>query len=183
MIMWCSFRIGKTKEKSGTIPRSCTFLIMRISARGLHTTGVSTLLLPVDVIRLLNRRLDGSSMSALIHNLIGDGVPTIRPGCLRIRYQKAGLDLIRRDFRIEKEVWFRLGQMARAYGVSRCLLFVALLRAFSKRATEFRQGFVKTWRLIETFESTRCERIAHLDRRPGYPADAELRSRNLLHDA
>jgi len=102
-------------------------------------------------------------MNELIIKLTSYGVPTLRPGAMRVRYQNAGLTLIRRDFRVEKAVWFRLGQIARAHGVSRCLLFVALLRAFAEKRTEFRQKFTAVlWRLSEIFDFDRCERVARL---------------------
>jgi len=138
---------------------------MKIAARSLHTIGVSTLLIPARCIRMLDRALHGRTMNELLRQLTCIGVPTIRPAATRIRYQSKGGDLVRRDFRVSKAVWFRLGQMARALGVSRCLLFIVLLDAFSNNLSEFRQIAVGvTWRLLEIFDFARTERIAYLDR-------------------
>jgi hypothetical protein len=89
---------------------------------------------------------------------------------MRIRYQPDGLSLVRRDFRVDKAVWFRLGQMARTYGVSRCLLFVALLRAYAKKMSKFRQIVADgRWLLTEIFNPDRYRRITRLVRQATGP--------------
>jgi len=124
----------------------------------------STLLIPARCVRLFDQVMTRYTMNDLIIQLTSCGVPTeLRSGAMRVRYQDSGLGLIRRDFRVDKGVWFRLGQMARALGVSRCLLFVALLQAWARRATEFRQIWTdRVWRLVETFRVSRRERDASL---------------------
>jgi len=136
---------------------------MRIEAGSYHHTAISTLLIPENCVRMLERALLHASMDELIFKLTSVVVPTqLRPGGLRIRYQQNRLKLVRRDFRVDKAIWFRLGQMARALGVSRCLLFVTLLRAFSEKVSEFRQNFHPTYeRLIELFDCRSYRRIAY----------------------
>jgi len=103
-------------------------------------------------------------MNDLLTRLMNHGVPTaFKPGALRIRYQRTGLALIRRDFRIDKAIWFQFGQMARTQGISRCLLFVTLLRAYVGTVSEFRQRFNhRVSRLVETFLVNQYQRLTSL---------------------
>jgi len=146
---------------------------MRIVARSFIKTGASTLLIPARCSRLLNRFLRSNTMNDLLGILLSRGVPTnFRPGALRVRYQETGLELVRRDFRVDQAVWFRLGQLARSCGISRCFLFVLMLEAAARTTKEFRQKLTATrWLLKEIFDTRRYARIARLVRIRSTPAD------------
>jgi len=141
---------------------------MRATARSLIRTGPSTLLLPPRQAKALDRLLRGTTMNSLLKNLESRGVPTnLRRGALRIRYQGNRQGLVRRDFRVDAALWFHLGQMARMHGVSRCLLFTALLAEFLGKTSEFRQRVVgRFWRLMEMFDFSLYSRSSSLRRIP-----------------
>jgi len=130
------------------------YMRLQIVAQSFRHAETSTLLIPTQYRRLLARALGPSTMEDLLIRLTSAGVPTgVHPGALRIRYQQSGLKLFKYNFRVNKAVWFRLGQMARALGISRCLLFVALLRTFVEKMYEFPQQLKKVrWRLIEVLD-------------------------------
>ena len=146
---------------------------MQCCARSVLCRAPATLLIPERLVELLDRALDGSSLDEVISRFVTSGVvPTgFQPGALRIRYQLEGLSLVRRDFRIDKAIWFQLGQMARTYGVSRCLLFVALLETLDGEVTEFRQKVLAAkWLLTEILDAVRYERVTRwLHRTPRPP--------------
>ena len=103
----------------------------RVTNRG----GVSTLLIPAILTEKLDTRLQayGISLSAytrellltyraqLLHPDLG-----VHHSCRRL-YQLPGLNLIRRNFRPDPEVWVELGIFAAYMGVSRCYFFTYLL--------------------------------------------------------
>ena len=135
------------------------------SAHSFVLSAPSTLLLSPSEAKRLDKVLGDGHLGDLLAKLVSsDVVPTLfRPGALRIRYQPDGLGLVRRDFRVDKAIWFRLGQMARTYGVSRCLLFVALLRAYTETLSKFRQFAQQgRWLLTEIFTPSRYRRTTRL---------------------
>ena len=145
---------------------------MICSARSFHHSAPATLLLSPHDAKLLDRALGGGLVGDLLAKLVtGDVVPTgLQPGALRIRYQADGSSLLRRDFRVDKAVWFQLGQIARTYGVSRCLLFVTLLRAHVEKMPEFRRVVAGArWLLTEILHVARYRRITRLVRRETGP--------------
>ena len=139
---------------------------MLCSARSVFPSALATLLLSPRDARLLDRCLGGESLGDFLAKLVAsDVVPTgFRPGAMRIRYHPKGLGLVRRDFRVDKAVWFRLGQIARTQGASRCLVFVSLLRAYAEKAMEFPHVMAAAgrWLLTEIFRVGRYERLTRL---------------------
>jgi len=136
---------------------------MQIQAQSSIHTGVSTLLVSARHSSALDRLLRLMDINDLLNKLMSCGVPTNCPrGAMRIRYQVGGQGLVRRDFRVDQATWFRLGQIARTCGVSRCLLFVILLERFAKKVSEFRRKSDGIWRLTEIFDFRYYRRTATL---------------------
>ena len=147
---------------------------MLCSACSVFPSALATLLLSPRDARLLDRCLAGESVGAFLAKLVAsDVVPSgFPPGAMHIRYQRKGLGLVRRNFRVDKAVWFRLGQIARTQGASRCLVFVSLLRAYAMKAKEFQHiTAAGRWLLTEIFHVGLYKRITRLGARENEGSD------------
>ncbi len=101
----------------------------------------STLLIPRKDWGLFQRFLaDSGSRRLMLQSLISQFAPDIAAGRFevnskkaRTKYQEPGQDLIRFDFNPFLESWIQLGQLAAGMGISRCKLFILLLKAEYKK--------------------------------------------------
>ena len=96
---------------------------------------VSTLLVPAHLINQLNskRKEHGNRMTGYLRDLLKmyrtithSGMIPL-PKKMKTEFQEEGLDLKRVCFRPQNADWLELGQIALAFGKSRCWLFTFLL--------------------------------------------------------
>lgn len=102
-----------------------------------NSDGVSTLLVPAVINRLLNEQLRAQDCTLAIYlrklvqkyrgQLMTQSGRSTHARCKRL-YQSPGLKLQRRNFRPEIKVWAELGIFAAYMGISRCYLFVLLVQ-------------------------------------------------------
>ena len=96
----------------------------------------STLLIPAAIMPLLNEvmcsRCLPNILNLLLHKYRGVNFCKLLPVSDKVKtlYQAPEQDLQRVDFRPQNRSWLELGQLARAYGISRCLLFVYLFMLY-----------------------------------------------------
>ena len=110
------------------------FLIDSLNERN---QTVSTLLIPKNLMPsfvFLVKSHGSGNISVYLHNLLfmyrtlthSGMIPF--PISVKTEYQEEGLDLCRVGFRPENVDWMELGELALAFGKSRCWLFVYLLK-------------------------------------------------------
>ena len=110
------------------------FLIDSLNERN---QTVSTLLIPKNLMPsfvFLVKSHGSGNISVYLHNLLfmyrtlthSGMIPF--PISVKTEYQEEGLDLCRVGFRPENVDWIELGELALAFGKSRCWLFVYLLK-------------------------------------------------------
>ncbi|MBP9888251.1 MAG: DUF1564 family protein [Leptospiraceae bacterium] len=97
--------------------------------------SVSTLLIPAHLIEALKlkKREHGRQMAVYLRNLLKMYRTFTHSGMLphprkiKTEYQNEGLDLKRVSFRPNNADWIELGELALAFGKSRCFVFTFLL--------------------------------------------------------
>jgi len=97
--------------------------------------SISTLLIPEHLYERLSEKvkLHGNRMPVYLRNLLkmfrivthSGLIPS--PRKIKTEYQEQGLLLKRVNFRVFNEDWLELGELALAFGKSRCWMFVFLL--------------------------------------------------------
>jgi hypothetical protein len=96
---------------------------------------VSTLLVPAHLVSFLKKKTkeNGNSLTVYLRNLLSiyrlvthsGMIPS--PRKIKTEYQDEGLDLERINFRVGNADWLELGELALAFGKSRCWMFTFLL--------------------------------------------------------
>lgn len=115
-----------------TLQNSQTFNIHNIREK---EKSVSTLLIPSHLLISLNQKRNehGKKLSTYLRNLLSlyrtfthSGM--MPPPCkMKTEYQEEGLNLKRVCFRPNNADWLELGELALAFGKSRCWVFIFLL--------------------------------------------------------
>lgn len=96
---------------------------------------ISTLLVPATLVESLKLKLTshGNSMAIYFRNLLWRYRTLTHSGMIspprkiKTEYQEEGLQLNRISFRVSNNDWLELGQLALAFGKSRCFVFTFLL--------------------------------------------------------
>lgn len=96
---------------------------------------ISTLLVPAHLLEGLKQKTkeNGKSLVVYFRNLLWMYRTLTHSGMIhpprkiKTEYQEEGLDLKRISFRVENVDWIELGELALAFGKSRCWLFTFLL--------------------------------------------------------
>lgn len=96
---------------------------------------ISTLLVPATLVESLKLKLTshGNSMAIYFRNLLWMYRTLTHSGMIspprkiKTEYQEEGLQLNRISFRVSNNDWLELGQLALAFGKSRCFVFTFLL--------------------------------------------------------
>lgn len=101
------------------------------------SSGVATLLIPAAFDWFIQEQLTSRNwtmavfLRVLVQKyraiLVTRPPRSARPGCQR-QYQRSGLNLHKRSFRPEADIWAELSMIAHYMGVSRCYLFALLIR-------------------------------------------------------
>ncbi|MBP9885822.1 MAG: DUF1564 family protein [Leptospiraceae bacterium] len=107
----------------------------KIDELWLREKSVSTLLVPAHLIEALKlkKREHGRQMAVYLRNLLKMYRTLTHSGMLpnprkiKTEYQEEGLDLKRVSFRPNNADWLELGELALAFGKSRCYVFTFLL--------------------------------------------------------
>lgn len=104
---------------------------------------------------------------------------------LTTRYQRPESPLRKVNFRVHPVVWHQLGCFARVHGVSRCLAFVMLLRAYASGQTEGTPPETRKRFYLLYYELVKVVgRPTTISRRRKYIDDAlEARSKRIVREA
>jgi len=97
--------------------------------------SISTLLIPAHLLDKLKEKskINGNSLVAYLKILLRNFRTFTHSGLIppplkiKTEYQDVGLNLHRLNFRVSNADWLELGELALAFGKSRCWLFVFLL--------------------------------------------------------
>ena len=111
-----------------------------------QTNTPSTLLIPAALMPLLYKERCTCPLAATLDRLLckyrGMTLCKLLPVAekCKTQYQDAGLDLKRVNFRPDNKSWLELGLLARAFGISRCMLFVCLYMMYVGNSAESSDG-------------------------------------------
>jgi hypothetical protein len=126
----------------------------------------STFLIPESLIAGVQRHLEnqGGQMCKLLRVLLRTYRIQIVRGAIRCsrhaktEYQSPGHDLQRITFRPDNQSWLELGQLANFLGVSRCLMFIILLKMEMGQAGVENVGTTtKSWETYRHYHSIMTE--------------------------
>lgn len=107
----------------------------RFNQLGESEKTISTLLVPAHLLEDLKRKTkeNGNSLIIYLRNLlrmyriVTHSGMILPPKKIKTEYQEEGLDLKRVNFRVGNADWIELGELALAFGKSRCWMFTFLL--------------------------------------------------------